>query len=116
MLKKICSKKVYKMAKNEWGTPLLFLILIIISMFLISVFESIGVLQKERNLDMRLNITNFGNVQKIDSKYFSNKLEKINEKKVQDKKDRINQIIIEGMILQKKYEMSHKKDQNFFDV
>jgi hypothetical protein len=47
-------KKVNQFRKQNWSAPSVMTAFIIISMFMVYSFETIGILNKERNIDFRV--------------------------------------------------------------
>lgn len=51
---KKCSGKINQIRKQNWSAPAIMTVFILISMFLVFSFESIGILRRETNLDHRV--------------------------------------------------------------
>jgi hypothetical protein len=51
---KKCMGKVNQIRKQNWSAPAIMTVFILISMFLVFSFESIGILRRETNLDHRV--------------------------------------------------------------
>ena len=54
------SLKFYRLRHKKWSAPAVFSFFIGICMLFIYIFESFGLLRKEKNLEYRLHTVNFG--------------------------------------------------------
>jgi len=125
-------KKLCQMRKKNWSAPAIISAFILICMIIVYSFETIGLLNKERNLDVRLSNpeslikTSYKDLKDIYSdKFVSHLINPINEENLHLKKDfvlnkinihskkskeiyieKINKILIEGAISQMRFENS----------
>lgn len=125
-------KKLCQLRKKNWSAPAIISAFILTCMIIVYSFESIGLLNKERNLDMRLSNpeslikTSYKDLKVIYSeKFVSHQINPKNEENLHLKKDfilnkinihskksketyieTINKILIEGAISQMRFENS----------
>lgn len=135
-------KKLCQLRKKNWSAPAIISAFILTCMIIVYSFESIGLLNKERNLDMRLSNpeslikTSYKDLKVIYSdKFVSNEINFRNEENSHLKKDfvlnkinihskkskenhieTINKILIEGAISQMRFESSiYNNTENYFE-
>ena len=134
-------RQVYRLRKQQWSAPTVMSILIIFFMILVFTFESIGLLNKEKNLDFRSNapeksilviktsaeikigttIEELKKIEEPNEKVLISKLKCVNEKSKEENQEQMIKILIEGAHFQNEYNsfnqaINKETDNNFFDI
>merc|ERR1711934_852052 len=97
-------RKANQIRKQNWSAPSVMSAFIIFCMFMVYSFETIGILNKDRNIDFRITTpeTNIktSNVINFSGEIISDKLKNFSEKNREENLEKIRQIMLDGAMEQ----------------
>merc|ERR1711934_483610 len=98
-------RKANQIRKQNWSAPSVMSAFIIFCMFMVYSFETIGILNKDRNIDFRIttpetNIKTYNKINKISSNVINFSGEIISDKNREENLEKIRQIMLDGAMEQ----------------